>query len=183
MSDTQNMTYACKKIRKCDRAGVLLECEICNYSSTKKQLFYEHKLTKHTDVKHTCTECEYTHRFPNRVKSHYKHVHLKILRSSKCKIKSCKNGQRGICELPIHTSVFCDQCNFSSQYKQRLTVHVEMVHEGIVYRCDYCPDFNTGSKIKLSSHKRKVHNPKLLSCEEEGCIFTTRKQISLHRIH
>ena len=192
MSDTQRVTFTCKKcdkkyVRKLffdehvssEHAEVLFKCSICSYSSTKKHLFKLHKLTRHTDVKHKCTECEYTHRFPNRVKSHYKQVHFKIPRSLKCRIKSCNDGQKGICELPIHSRLFCDQCKFSSKYTQNLNIHIEMVHDGIVYRCDLCSDFYTNSKKKLNYHKRCVHNPKHFSCEEEGCSFTSKRKEDL----
>ena len=75
---------------------------------------------KHTDVKHKCTECEYTHRFPNRVKSHHNEVHLKKSRTRRmCKINSCENGVKGICDDSIHRRAYCDECTFSTDRTDR----------------------------------------------------------------
>ena len=165
----------------------MLKCDSCHYSSTKKQFFYEHKLTKHTDVKHKCPECEYTHRFPNRVKAHHKRVHLKISQwKPMCKISSCENGVSNICDDSIHRTAYCDECKFSTDCNRKLSNHIEKVHLGMVYRCDTCTDYKTNVKRNLIRHKYINHSkiPKsFLLCEEEGCTFKTKKHPSILKMH
>ena len=53
------------------------KCDICDYNTTKKELFRQHTLTKHSEVKHKCPNCAFTHYYSGKVRRHFQDVHLK----------------------------------------------------------------------------------------------------------
>ena len=55
---------------------VVDECDKCDYKTTRFQALTKHKREKHTGVKQKCTNCDYSHVYPSRVKWHYNQVHM-----------------------------------------------------------------------------------------------------------
>ena len=51
------------------------ECDQCEYKTSKYMAMYRHKREKHSVPKQTCSDCDYSHIYPNRVKMHYDRVH------------------------------------------------------------------------------------------------------------
>ena len=49
---------------------VVEECDQCDYKTTRFQGMYKHKREKHSLVKQRCSDCDYSHVYPNRVKMH-----------------------------------------------------------------------------------------------------------------
>ena len=145
------------------------ECENCDYNTSNYENMYKHKRVKHSDIKHKCTECDYSHAYPTKVKSHHRQVHLGIPRTrlDLCKKKVCKFfGTKNCIELK-HFVFSCEQCEFSSKRGYGLKVHIQRIHEGEIpkrkyssenesFSCDQC-EFITKYRCDLKKHMSKKH--------------------------
>ena len=100
------------------------KCDICDYNTTKKELFRQHTLTKHSEVKHKCPNCAFTHYYSGKVRRHFQEVHLKKGRDKKtkdCFEKGCQNTQQEDCEKLGHNKHACKRCDyrvFTSPHKK-----------------------------------------------------------------
>ena len=71
--DKEFSTNGSKRDKKSKlKSGFELECDKCDYKSAKELTMYRHRRIKHSGIKHKCTECDYTHLFPSKVRSHHK---------------------------------------------------------------------------------------------------------------
>ena len=81
---------------------------------------------------------------------------------------------------------YCTECNVAKTSKQYLLEHIEVVHEGIIYRCPYesCPSTFT-SKTNIRSHIQLVHKNERFSCSNCDYVANTRRQVVVHegRVH
>ena len=128
---------------------------------------YRHKREKHSGLKQHCTDCEYSHFYPNRVRIHYDQVHRGIKRVQvqykskkiiKCREESCKFvGTNNFLELQSHKLFYCEQCALSFKRIDYLKSHDERIHEGLVYNCEYC-DKRTTKKGDLKRHILSNHS-------------------------
>ena len=66
--------------------AVIEECDQCDFKTSKYMAMYRHKREKHLVSKQKCTDCDYSHIYPNRVKMHHNRVH----KGNKKKKKLCK---------------------------------------------------------------------------------------------
>lgn len=120
-------------------------------------------LIKHSGIKHKCPQCEYTHYYPNRVKSHENQIHKKIRRITGKKRMLCNDntcsqfGSNECKEIELHGRHKCAECDFVSRLLQDLNRHIERVHEGVIYRCEKC-QYCSKTKYELNIHLRKHAN-------------------------
>ena len=116
------------------------KCDKCEYETNKVVLLRDHIAIRHSEVKHKCTECDYQHHFPNRVRSHYKQVHMGIPRGdANCKSAQCPYfGTRVCLLLEEHALYQCVQCKFTAKRKFQLKHHVGKTHDGITFSCEQC---------------------------------------------
>ena len=76
------------------------KCKTCEYKTTKKELMRQHNVVKHSGHVNKCSDCDYAHYFPGKVRKHFNYVHLGIKRQNKtqgrldCFKMDCKNTQR-----------------------------------------------------------------------------------------
>ena len=153
---------------------------------------YKHNRIKHSDIKHKCTECNFTHTFPTKVRTHYREVHLGAGRNrrkqEKCGKPNCKDVGKSDCKELLHFVLFCDQCEFSTKRNDNLKLHIKRVHEGLIesFSCSHC-DFTTNLESYLRRHTRGMHisiygassRKKTYMCDYEGCTYITLKQSGL----
>ena len=122
-----------------------MDCAKCDYTTVKKGYLVSHMRSKHPDPasKMKCEKCDFSHIFPSKLKVHYNIVHLGIERQddrNTCKIDSCENfGSKDCKELERHSLFSCKQCEYSTGRNSQIKMHIESVHEGIVYPCEQCP--------------------------------------------
>ena len=184
---------------------VVDDCDQCDYKTTKFKALYRHKREKHTVIKQRCSDCEYSHIYPNRVKRHYNQVHMGMkrfigrldkcrnescefagttncleleshkLHKLKCRRESCENvGKTNCLELESHSLFFCNQCQLSFVRSDSLKYHSDKVHDGLLFKCDFCETYSTAMKKCLDRHILSKHSEtdwkvsgKGKSCEEE----------------
>ena len=72
--------------------GLVEDCDQCEYKTSKFKAMYRHKRENHLVLKQKCTDCDYSHIYPNRVKKHFNQVHRGIKRRSyeMCRRESCE---------------------------------------------------------------------------------------------
>ena len=173
------------------------KCDECDYENVKGSNLYVHKRQHHMKhLKQKCSECNNTYHYPSTLKKHFKQVHLKIRRKQNggnsykviCRKKDCLDYEQQHCkEMDIHKVFACDQCSFSNQRKDSLNIHIQSVHEGVVFKCDQCTVFSAKRKIRLKEHMLSKHpspeqraNP--LLCAEDECTFLTVGEMNM-KIH
>ena len=69
---------------------VVEKCDQCDYQNINQRYMFQHKRVHHSDTKQQCSECDFSHFYPNRVRTHFKQVHLGIKRKKKCQKDSCE---------------------------------------------------------------------------------------------
>ena len=139
------------------------KCEECEFKTSIQEQMRQHMLIKHSGIKHKCPQCEYTHYYPNRVKSHENQIHKKILRITGKKIMLCNDitcshfGSNECKEIELHGRHKCAECDFVTIRLQDLKRHIERKHEGVIYRCEKCQYFSK-SKYDLHIHRQSKHS-------------------------
>ena len=173
---------------------VVEECDECDYKTSKYMAMYRHKREKHSVPKQTCTDCDFSNIYPNKVKTHFNQVHRgmkrRILNIEKCRKEFCEYAGTSSClDLQSHSLFFCDQCPLSFKKSWSLKIHTEKIHDGLVFNCEYC-ETSTVRKENLKKHmdaKHSTANPKRKkttngsSCKEEGCTFISTSSGHLKR--
>ena len=167
--------------------AIVEKCEKCDYKSSKFKAMYRHMKETH-GLKQHCTDCEFSHFYPNRVKRHYDRVHRGFYKGikqerhylMKCRKESCEFvGTKKCSDLQSHKLFYCEKCPASFERNDYLKFHNERIHEGVVYNCKYC-DMTKSKKGDLKRHILSTHsnedqgqNRKPTFCKEEGCSFKT----------
>ena len=156
------------------------KCEKCDYKTTNYNYnMYKHKRRAHSDIKHKCADCNYSHTYPTRVRTHYRQVHLGVPRGRMkqvCRKDICKDVGKSDCKELKHFLLSCGQCNYSTNRNDSLKTHTRTVHEGLVESCDQC-DYTTNLKSSLKRHISRKHieetMQKRYTCDYEGCTYKT----------
>ena len=168
---------------------VVEECDQCEYKTAKFLALYRHTREKHSVPKQKCTDCDYSHIYPNKVKSHYNQVHMGMKRKrrglDRCRREFCEYaGTTNCLELQSHSRFFCEQCQLSFERSDSLKSHNDNIHEGLVYNCEYCDSYSTARKNDYKRHilakhvdedskptRAKSRGKRARLCKEEGCTY------------
>ena len=81
-----------------------------------------------------------------------------------------------------HLRLECDQCDFSTFYKNILLNHTETVHLGIIHTCDICGD-TFGYLSAMKQHKRVRHEKIPYPCSHCGLLFKNPSALRSHKRH
>ena len=139
------------------------ECDQCDYKTSNHFYMFQHKRVHHSDTKQHCSECDYSHFYPNRVRQHFKRVHLGIKRKSK-------------------KSYQCQQCQLTFDRSDSLKFHKKEIHKGVVYNCEVCKEYSTPKKSNLARHILINHSDvKPNFCTEEDCTYRTHSATNLRQ--
>ena len=161
------------------------KCDHCDYKTINHLYMIEHKRINHSDTKQHCSECDYSHYYPNRVRQHFKRVHLGIKRNrhSRCQRKWCEHfGKTNCTELTNHSLYVCEQCQLTFDRSDALKYHNEKIHEGVVYNWEFCKEYSNPRKTNLARHIRINHSDvKPNFCTEEDCTYRTHSATDLRR--
>ena len=138
------------------KKGFVEECGKCDYKTAIYNNMHKHNRIKHSAIKHKCTECNFSHPYPTKVRTHHKQVHLGVPRNRMkqvCHKDVCKDGKSESESEILHFLLFCGQCEFSTKRNDALKIHTKRVHEGLIesFSCNQC-DFITNIKSSLKRH-------------------------------
>ena len=114
------------------------KCDICDYNTTKKELIRQHTLTKHSEVKHKCPNCAFTHYYSGKVRTHFQEVHLKETKgrdkkTKDCFEKGCQNTQQEDCEKLGHNKHACNKCDYRTFTRRTMRAHIKMNMKDICF--------------------------------------------------
>ena len=104
-----------QKELRLQNAVVAEECDQCEFKTSKYLAMYRHKRENHSVRKQSCTDCEYSNIYPNRVKMHVNQVHRGIKkRNKKWWREWCEfSGTKNCLELLSHSMFVCKKCQLS----------------------------------------------------------------------
>ena len=160
------------------------KCDLCDYKTTKKELMRQHILTKHSEVKHRCPNCAFTHYYSGKVRSHFQEVHLKEKRRrdrpQDCFEIDCKNTQNeGSCEELGHNKLVCEQCDYRAFTKGTMANHIRNKHEGYLFSCNQC-DFKNPRNDAVYAHIARIHDGVVYRCERCDLVMTSKGSLKSH---
>ena len=148
--------------------SVMEECDQCDYKTMNHRCMFQHKRVHHSDTKQQCSECDFSHFYPNRVRTHFKQVHLGIKRKkksyqTKCQKDSCEYfGTTHCLDLTSHSKgpLRCQRkwCkDFGKTYCTELAKHC-------LFICEQCKlTFDRSDALKF--HNEKIHEGIVYNCE------------------
>ena len=172
-------------IKKSKNKNQTNQYEQCEYKISKYNSMYSHMRVKHTDLRIKCTECNFSHPFQTKVNTHFKQVHLGQKRpdhrSDICRKRTCSKFYTKNCtELESHAALSCDKCNYSTARSDYLKFHIKSVHDGIIYKCEYCPSYTAYKRKRaLTEHILHKHSKTLFTCSDQECKFETQYKQTL----
>ena len=114
-------------IRRTHLNLVSYKCEQCEYVSKYLQALKAHVLAIHEKVYQNCELCDYSAKYKTNILSHVKFVHTKVekLQCHLCEYQAPKQYLLDYHILGMHekTALHCDQCSFSTNWKNSLLKH------------------------------------------------------------
>ena len=168
--------------------GFKYGCNQCNSTFTFPSALSTHKLLLHNnEIYYQCDQCELSLRSENSLKRHKKFIHNKKYKATceKCpririfqNVSTLRQHHRfkhegalqhmnikqerkdHILKSKLEDKKYkCDQCEWKSDSRLRLKIHVQSIHEGIYHFCNQC-DRSYATLSGLVHHKRLIHDKK-----------------------
>ena len=160
------------------------KCDLCDYKTTKKELIRQHTLTKHSEVKHKCPNCAFTHYYSGKVRTHFQEVHLKEnkrrdKKTKDCFKKGCQNTQQEDCEKLGHNKHVCKQCDYRAFTRRTIRTHIRNKHEGYLFSCNQC-DFKNARNDAVNEHIARIHDGVVYRCERCDLVMTSKGSLKSH---
>lgn len=122
--------------------GIIIKCkyENCLYQSISKAQIRKHLKSYHEGITYPCDLCGKTFKSMHRVGVH--RAREKNLDCDKCgnKYYQIMNLQDHIRHKHTNTTLICENCDYTSDYRQDMKNHVERIHRTI--KCNVC-DFES----------------------------------------
>ena len=162
-------------------------CKICNVPcKDKAEVNLHRKLHLRRKGSYECLKCDKTFRKWNYLEHHvWMHYDKTPFRCRYCaKYKTSGYGVylHELHHLPESQKKFeCNQCEFRSWTKGRLTSHIKNAHSNKRYNCNLCPA-TYKSKPGLLHHKMKKHNGQFrFTCDICGAGAVTQQHLNRHK--
>ena len=177
------------------------DCELCNFSSIDSGSLNIHIREEHIDISYPCDECDYSadsqEKLANHLVSIHENVdeeltdtkHVEIIEFKTDKPKYCTTCEKHFINYSsfkehndrVHLKVIynCEQCEYSTRWKNSLRIHIEHEHEKKIYKCDLC-EFETKAKAYLSDHTKKAHGSKFY-CDQCPHRARDATRLAMHK--
>ena len=107
-------------------------CELCDYTTGRKDLLKHHHESKHDSVAYPCDQCQYVGKNARGLKKHKETNH---------------EGR----------ALQCNTCDFVTNKELNLKRHIESKHELIRYPCDQCE--YAAKRLDYLKHHKKTKHP------------------------
>lgn len=180
-------------------------CEICNFMTYSKVIYFHHTATCCMDSWFKCDQCSYKSRYKRGIKQHMLSIHtppdkINWWYCHLCPSRSKTKGDLGKHIKRIHhkeeidfTKHFkCDLCEFASRRLPSLMKHKLLMHSSLTptntrkqstnYKCKFCPHV-THRGDNLKKHILEQHTPEKIKwfiCLQ--CDYKSKNKNSL-KIH
>ena len=160
-------------------------CHICDnrsYPTWKK--FRNHMKDVHKWQIRFCNHCEFLAHSVSELREHAVEIHSNKGSDLKCNV--CPRKLPSQRKLKIHVAIkhghrifACTQCDYKTSYrKEEIRTHIEAVHEGIRYNCEFC-DYKGTTKPNLKNHISSIHENQRFYCNQ--CDVSSTKQGYINR--
>jgi len=134
---------------------ISFDCEQCEYVSKHQHAMKAHILAIHENVYQKCEQCDYEAKYKTNILSHVKFAH--------------RNAEKLQCNL----------CEYQAPKQYLLNYHIEGMHEKTVLHCDQC-SFSTNWKNSLFKHMAYKHKQdKTHKCD--SCVYSFALPFELRR--
>jgi len=184
----------------------ILACGLCEYKHKLKKCIIQH-MSVHFKEMFQCTECNKAISY---VTSHIKNIHSgRVEQLYICDIcnKQVKSASQLARHKGSHDMVYCDQCDFVCEGREKLSRHryhkhhapttchicqkvftsqnylrIHLaIHGNEVFNCDQCGK-TYKSLTFLRSHINSAHRAKEINCEFCGLTFSSKSDYKRHKI-
>ena len=151
-------------------------CGLCNYKKKGKRFILRH-MTVHFKNMHVCTICD---KGISNIAGHLKSKHSgKPKKVFECEIcfKKMTNIGNMRKHKRSHELVYCDQCEFACEGREKLSRHIQRKHQAPVI-CPICDKALTSPdylKIHLA-----LHGDESYSCDQCGNTYKSLKLLKTH---
>ena len=108
-----------------------LSCVFCGKEVSEVHM-QRHIRSVHQGVRYNCPECDKFFTQERNMKMHVKVIHLR------------------------ETILSCDQCEYTTLWKDSMHQHIKTKHEGVAYECHICLK-SLSSQRQLQKHIEVVH--------------------------
>ena len=147
-------------------------CEECGFQAGRKAMHW-HVLRNHKGKILNCDQCNYTAKKPSAVKTHIRNVHEGFrINCDKCEKKftqhsDLNNHLASTHNIQTDKLIKCSECDFSTTYRQHMTVHNKKNHEEgySTQRTWSCKNCNKRfrNKILMLKHTNSLDKPCILA--------------------
>ena len=128
-------------------------CNVCDYKSIKSGNVRKHNDTVHKGIRIDCNHCEKKFTQHRDLDRHLEKNH----------------------GIEIDKIFKCSKCDYTTKYKQILSLHEKNTHSGIVFKCDIC-GFISKTEFGLGSHKRTTHFEQHIGATSENNIIASASE-------
>ena len=151
-------------------------CALCNFKNRKKNLILRHMIVHFKNMQ-VCTICD---KGVGNVGRHLESRHsVKPVKEFECDI--CFKKMRNLGNMSKHKRshelVYCDQCEFVCEGREKLSRHIQKKHQAPVI-CPIC-DKALGSSDYLKTHLA-LHGNESFSCDQCGNNYKSLKMLKIH---
>jgi len=125
-------------------------------------------------VQHECEQCNNNFKTQLKLKQHVEAVHDSELEAS----EFCDDSEvsPNLSNTADGETFYCEECDYTTAYKQHLKQHINFVHKGIGHLCDHC-GFKARDKGQLKNHVLTNHENVRYECKH--CEFKAKSKGNL----
>ena len=162
-------------------------CKICNVPcKNEAEVKLHRELHLQRKGSYRCLKCDKTFKkcnlLENHVWMHYDKTPFRCRYCAKYKNRSDCIYLHEMNHLPERKKQFkCNQCEFRSWTKKRLTFHINNTHSDKCYHCNMCPA-TYKSRPDFLHHKMMKHNGQFrFTCDICGAGAVSQRHLNLHK--
>merc|ERR1712062_389453 len=181
---------------KVDLTATLHHCDQCEFRVHGEVRLRRHMKTFHPVRSFPCPDCPLIAKTAQGLRRHQKRIHEGIEAPHRyvCDVCCFVCGDKQA--LKVHKAAkhqidverfYCDQCDFSSLYKNSIRQHCNWVHAEVkpvvpktTHFCEYC-EYSSKSKQCLQMHIDKTHLGITFQCEVCSYTCSSEKRLEIHR--
>lgn len=170
--------------------SVVHQCELCPYSTEKRQSLHHHRRTMHSEARHFCDICGKTYASAPSLYVHKK-SHEPDFKKFACSVCPAKFGySSGLSyHMAVHTGekpFACAQCGAAFGSHTALCRHTKVVHaeeKDMVFQCEHC-----GKKFAKRMGREYTDHIKIHTGERDhvcticGSSYHSRKMLRKHEL-
>lgn len=149
-------------------------CTLCGVVLKSRKRYCEHKRRIHMK-EYKCPVCHKGFGYPSDLNRHKCSPALKTTDEVESKQNSSRKKENTV---SLTKQLNCTTCNFVTNSKSRLNIHVKRLH-GTSYQCSTCERMFAFFK-DLKKHKKSAHSEGYFVCEKCSKMYKSKEYFDLH---